>query len=218
RQRRVQVVEGGEPGRGHAMAVHELLGEPLAAFQARALGARAEDLVAVAPEGVGPAGHQRRLRADDDEVGALGVGDDPHAALVPRPADHAGRVLHAVVAGHDDDVAHRRRPVERPAQGVLAATRADHEDLQGVTSPLRTSLTASGYATCSSRSTRSASVASVSPGSTGTRRCTMTLPVSTPASTKCTLQPLSLTPSASAWRWACRPRCFGNRLARKRVV
>src|SRR5690606_34467677 len=212
RQGVVEVAERGELGRGHPVAAHELLGVALAALEARPLRAGAEHLVTALAQSVCPARYQRGLRPDDHEVGALGLDDDAHAALVAGAADHARGVVHAVVAGHHDHVVDRRRAVEGPAQGVLAPARPDDEHLHGVTAPRSTSLTASGYATCSSVRMRAARASSSSPGSTGTRRCTITLPVSTPASTKWTLQPLSRTPSSSAWRCACRPRCFGRRL------
>src|SRR5690606_2394221 len=52
---------------------------------------------------------------------------------------------------------------------------------------------------------RSWSSASVSPGSTGTRSCTMIGPESTPLSTMITLAPVSVTPASRASRTACAP-------------
>jgi hypothetical protein len=52
---------------------------------------------------------------------------------------------------------------------------------------------------------RAASASRVSPGRTGTAAWAMIGPVSAPASTKCTVQPATATPWASAWAGASTP-------------
>ncbi len=59
---------------------------------------------------------------------------------------------------------------------------------------------------------RAASVSVVSSSLTGTPRCTMMGPPSSVSSTKCTVQPLNLTPCAMAWHCASNPGKAGKRL------
>jgi hypothetical protein len=128
----VGVVEHlGRGGRDTGLA-HHLLGEALAALQARRRCRRTEAGAARGAQGVGDAGDQGHLRADDDQVcpDVLGQGHDRvGVGHVDRPL--LGERDRAGVAGRADERRDGGVARQRPQQGVLARTGAEHEDVHG---------------------------------------------------------------------------------------
>jgi hypothetical protein len=119
-------------GRGgrHAGLCHDVLREALAALDLGRGAGRPEAGDAGRPDRVGGAGHQRHLRADDDEVGGDllrerghrgGVGHVEGARLGERGGPGVARRAHQ---RGDSRIA-----AQRQQQGVLAGTGSDDEDL-----------------------------------------------------------------------------------------
>ena len=101
-------LEAGEAWSRDAERIGQLAGEPLGRLQPGQRRGRAEARDALLRAAVGDAGHERRLRPRDDEVGPLvvgvrDVGDQTHVVAVP-PARPGDRVLPPARA--DDDDAH----------------------------------------------------------------------------------------------------------------
>ena len=121
-----------QPGRGgrHAGGRHHVLGEGLRAFQLGGRARRPEAEDARCGHGVGDAGHQRRLGADDDEVGA-----DLDGQRGDRLAGHRVDLVQgrhgrdAGVARGRVHLVHIRVARQREGQGVLAPAGTDHERL-----------------------------------------------------------------------------------------
>ena len=106
---------------GTPAALEDLLHEGLGPLEERAVGARARGRPGPGPQAVGQAGDQRRLGADDVEVGL-----DLLDRLVRQHGDRGG---HARVARRDDDVGRARQHV---GERVLAASAADDADPHAV--------------------------------------------------------------------------------------
>jgi len=117
---------------GNVVAVQEILGEGLGAFQLRGHRARAEDAQAGGAETVDHAGHQRHFGADHGEIDFLLARKLEQAFEI---VDGDIRVAHAAlargagVARRHDHRAHPRRLLEFPRQRVLAPAVADDQNL-----------------------------------------------------------------------------------------
>jgi hypothetical protein len=128
-------VRGGRDAGG----LHDLLRERLGALEPGGGGDRSEAAHALGGERVGEPRDERRLRPDDDQVGA-GVarraGERRGVAVRrverPRVAPDPG------VAGRAQHLGRLRRAQQRAHERVLAAARADDEDLQ--TEPMKSSI------------------------------------------------------------------------------
>ena len=130
RRRRLRRVDahprrcGGHPGRAH-----HVLGERLAAFELRCLARRSEAVDAGRAHRVGDARDERRLRADDHQVGGDVGSEGGHRGTV-HGVDAAllGHGGGARVSRRADQRRHRRIGRERQAQGVLARSGTDDKD------------------------------------------------------------------------------------------
>ena len=122
------VGEGRVGGRRHAGRGHDVLGEGLAAFEARGVGVRAEAGDAGRFHGVADAGHERRFGAGHDEVDAavLGQGHEPGDVAV-GDGDVFAHARRTAVSGRGEHRRHVGAFHERTGQGVLPPARADHE-------------------------------------------------------------------------------------------
>jgi hypothetical protein len=118
-------------GRGDAGGGHDLLGVRLAALEPRGLGRGAEAGDPAGADGVRRARHQRPLGPDDDEVGALALGEVGHGRGVPRHEVAAPVVGDARVARGHEHLVDGGVGLEGPGQGVLAGSGPDDEDLHG---------------------------------------------------------------------------------------
>ena len=134
-QRRFEVVEGREAGGGDPGRGHDLLHPRLRALEPGAVGAGAEDQLALGPEPVGQAVDQRRFGADHEQVGIERFGrgaDRTRDAGVPgRDDDVGGTAEHGgervfTTSGPDDDDLHRPASVPEP---VLAPGFSAHRPL-----------------------------------------------------------------------------------------
>src|SRR5690606_24716463 len=145
--------EGPVLGRGHAMALHEGLGEGLGAFELGRPLRRTENGQAMRAELVHHAGGQWRLGPDHRQADAVGLHPLAQRHLVADGHVHQLRVAgRARVARCHIDLAHALGLLELPRQGMLAATAADHQDFHASISALwKTSWTSSR----SSRASRS---------------------------------------------------------------
>ncbi len=113
----------------HAGGGHHVLGEGLRPLDAGGRRARTEDGEPAGPQLVGGPVDQRDLRSDDHQIGVddvREVGDRHRVGRVDRMA--GGQLPGPGVAGTDMQVADARVAAERPQQGVLTGTRADHEN------------------------------------------------------------------------------------------
>ncbi len=121
----------GERSRGrHAGGVHDLLREALRALDRGGGGAGAEDGDAAAAQLVGEAGHERRLRPDDDEVDLELARERDERRGVLGPDGMALRERRdARVARGRVQLGERRAAGDRPGERVLPAPRSDDEDL-----------------------------------------------------------------------------------------
>src|SRR3989442_1342309 len=130
RARGVGIGERRVARRRNARARHQIFREGLAAFERGGGRARPEHGKAFVAQAVGETGNQRHLGPDDDEVGALALGE-PHDAVVVVDAHR-----HAHGAPGDAGIARRRHQTrepralgELPAERVLAAAAADDEQV-----------------------------------------------------------------------------------------
>ena len=122
-----RATHGGSRGR-HVRGCHDLLGEGLAPLQACRLCTRPEAGDPTGTHGIGDAGDQRRLRADDDEVRAERLGkirDRPSVEGVDRMAP---RVLcDSGIARCDMYVVYLRVTSQGTHEGMLAGTGSDDQ-------------------------------------------------------------------------------------------
>ena len=118
---RLESVEGGEARRRHPRRAQHLFHEGLRPLEERAVGARPQDGAALGPQGVRQARHERRLGADDVEVGL----DLLHRLVI----GHGDRRGHAGVARRHDDVGRARQHV---GERVFAAAAPDDADPHAV--------------------------------------------------------------------------------------
>ena len=119
---------------GDVVAGQEILGVGLAAFQLRSGGGRPEDAQAGGAEAVYHASHQRYFRADHGQCHAFSLGQRQQTVDIGDfHRDVAALVFAggAGVAGCHDHFGDTGGLGQLPCQGVLAAARADDEDLHG---------------------------------------------------------------------------------------
>ena len=127
---RLGVGEGFIEGRGDAMALHEVLGKSLGAFQLRGLLRGAEDAQATGPELVHDTGGQRGLRANHRQHDLVGLGEIGQRLDVgDGHVDQARIARRAAIARGHIDLARLGRLSQLPGQGVFTATRANDEDV-----------------------------------------------------------------------------------------
>ena len=122
-----------QPG-GHLGRGHDVLGEGLAALEARRLGGRTEARDARRPNGVRHSGDERRLRADHDEVRARPAGEGDDGLDIGGPAGEglARRERgDAGVARRRDHLVDRGVQGEGADDGVLTGPGPDDEYLHG---------------------------------------------------------------------------------------
>lgn len=125
-------VIGGDVGSGgDAGAVHEVLGEDLAAFELGGGLGGSKDEAAFAAEGVNDAIDEGGFGSDDGEVGGGGAGGGqiPLGGIVGG-GSRGGDGRAAGVAGGHKDLGHGGAAAEPPTEGMFAAAAADHEDFQ----------------------------------------------------------------------------------------
>jgi hypothetical protein len=121
-----------DAGGRHPGLPHQLLCEPLRAFDAGGVLPGPEDGDAFAAQRVGESCDERRLRADDDEVRSQLPCERDHAADVVR-ADVVTRAVarDPGVARRGMELAEGRARGDLPGERVLATTRADEQDPHG---------------------------------------------------------------------------------------
>src|SRR5690606_29086724 len=88
-----RIVEAAIGGRRNAVAGAQVLGEALGTLELGGLLRRAEDADAGGLELVGKAGHQRRFRADDDEVDVLFLRERNDGRVIVNRERNAFRFL-----------------------------------------------------------------------------------------------------------------------------
>ena len=127
----VLVGEAAVGGGGHARAAHDLLGKLLGALHLRrvAVGAKAGD--SRGAHRVGDAGHERGLRANDNETNAVGARPLGHRdrRLGVESLDLLGHDVHATVAGRHVELARARGLGELGEKRVLAPAGAQKQDV-----------------------------------------------------------------------------------------
>ena len=120
------------------MTGHQVFGERLAALDGGRTRAGPEHREALVAKPVGQSGDQRHLGPDDDEVGALALGEPHDAVVVVDAHRHARRVpRHAGIARHRHQARQPGTLGELPAERVLAATATDDEEVHSLVSPGR---------------------------------------------------------------------------------
>ena len=132
--RRLRLAAREGPGAGHPDAGRrgDLVAERLRGLEPGGVPGRAEDGDPGAREGIGDAGREGRLGADDDELGGHrpGGGDDRRGIeridAGQRPDAWLGG--HRRAPGRHDDLVDAGLRGELPGEGVLAAAAADDED------------------------------------------------------------------------------------------
>lgn len=119
---------GGDTGPGH-----DVLGERLGAFELGGFAGGAEAGDAGRAHGVGDPGDERRLRADDHQLGAQ-FGREARDGVTVERVDRVqfGHLCDAGVAGGAVQSGDIGVEGQRAAQGVFAGAAADDEDLHGV--------------------------------------------------------------------------------------
>ena len=129
------VVAGTERAGGggrDAVALHEGLGEPLAAFELRRRRCRPDDREAGGFEPIHEPGHERRLRPDDGEVDGVVLREGEETVYVARvEGDVRGERGGAGVARRAGERGTTGAAGEGVAQRVLAAPAPDDEDVHG---------------------------------------------------------------------------------------
>jgi len=132
-----RLVEAPEDAGRDVVFLAQVLHETLGAFEARRGGRRPERLDPAYLKAVDDAGDQRAFRPDDDEVDFFPdrEGDDRFDVL-GRDGNALGDRSDSRVPRCAVELRAARRAGDRPAQGMLAPSPADHEDLHGTDLPL----------------------------------------------------------------------------------
>ena len=130
--RRVEVVarELGVRRGGNAVALEEILGEGLRAFEPRSEFARPEAAQSRGRERVAEADDERRFGTDDGEADLFALGESEQGRHVVRGDVDVGRVRlepRARVARRDEDLRHARRLRNFPGQRVFATAGTDDQ-------------------------------------------------------------------------------------------
>ena len=122
--------------RGKTMGQHEFLREAFGAFEARTLRARAEHRDARRANGVGDTGDQRSLGANNHEVDVLAAREaDNGIGVVHVERDVFRNSRRAAIAGGNEQRIEARRFRNGPCQGMLAAARTKHQNVQECSFP-----------------------------------------------------------------------------------
>ncbi len=154
-----------------------------------------------------PAGRGSR-RGCADAASSRGRRASPGSRSRPRPSSRASPASSSASAVP---------PLATSSNPSSASPRANAHDAGLVVDGdqrAHSSRTTFGSSRCSAACTRSRSVSTVSPGSTGTGSLAITSPVSTPSSTKCTVAAAAGAPAASTSSSGCAP---GNSRKRRRM-
>jgi hypothetical protein len=136
-QRLLHLVGGGarvRPRGGDVGGGHDVLGERLRPFELRGRAGRAEARDSLGAYGIRHARHERRLGADDDEVGFARHGQGGHRGRVERiHLGDPGDLGDARVAGCGDQLADGGIAGQGGGQCVLAGPRADQQYAHSLT-------------------------------------------------------------------------------------
>ena len=128
---RIQFVEGGISGGFHAVFVHEVFGEALAAFELCCLLVWAKDGEALGLEGIDDAFNQKRFRADEGEADVVLFGEGQEVADAgERDIAHPLHVGSTGVAGGDVNMLDAGVLRKFPGQRVFAPACADDQDIK----------------------------------------------------------------------------------------
>ncbi len=132
----VGVVGDLELRRRNAVALHELLGERLAAFDLGRLPARPEDAQPAQAELIHDAERQRQLGADDGQVDLEGAGEIGQLLdLVGGDRNRVRELRRAGIAGRAVELVEQGALPELPADGVLAPAASDYQYFHGLSRP-----------------------------------------------------------------------------------
>jgi hypothetical protein len=131
-QRRLRLREAGVGPRGNGVVAAQILGEALRAFELRGGLRRPERPDSGGVEIVDEAGHQRRLRPDDDEADGHqpAEGDDRRMVGDVESRDF-GDPRHARVARRDEKLRQQGAARQRKGERVFAPARADEKNIHG---------------------------------------------------------------------------------------
>ena len=123
-------------GRGHTGAVHDVLGEGLAAFQTGTIGIRTEAGDAGLTHAVGDALGQGQFGTGHHQVDLFLAGQFHQAVQVSGVHRHVDGALtgRAAVAGGHKNFTYPRALLELPHQGVLTPARTDNQDAHNLSS------------------------------------------------------------------------------------
>ena len=111
----------------------QVLGEPFRTFELRRGPRRPETLDAGLAEIITQSRDQRRLRTDDDQLDALVATKRDDDVVIGRiDRDALGDLGNSGITGRAVELGQQRACAQRPGERVLAAARADEEDIHQV--------------------------------------------------------------------------------------